>query len=137
MADTRTLTYSFAASKLTLSSLIESDPSLRSTIEGLLPKTEARENSSTLKSGTLSAPLPTVVLDRLAREAAYEQTSQEGAKWGAVMKRIKEADQLKFPLQLGGTASQGSSKDRQRGGVKSGGDLMGDFQVGLEEECTS
>jgi U3 small nucleolar RNA-associated protein 14 len=96
-----------------------------------LPKTEARETASTLKSGTLAAPLPTVVLDRIAREAAYEQTSQEGAKWGAVMKRIKEADQLKFPLQLGGTASQGSSKDRQRGGVKSGGDLMGDFQVCL------
>jgi hypothetical protein len=121
--------FSNLVSRLSLSALVASDPSLKSTAASLLKAADARSSGSTLKSGTMAAPLPTVVIDRMAREAAYEQTAQEGAKWGAVMKRIKEAEQLKFPLQVGGTASQGSSKDRQRGGVKSGGDLMGGFQV--------
>lgn len=129
-----------STNKLTLSSLVASDPSLQSTIQSLTKSQMAgpeQQNQSILKSGTLNAPLPTVALEKLAREAAYEQTSQEGAKWGAVMKRIKEAEQLKFPLQAGGPGGFGSSKERQRGGVKSGGDLMGGFQVGYMPQTTT
>jgi hypothetical protein len=81
-------------------------------------------STSALRQGTLAAPLPTVVTERLAREAAYQATKAEGDKWGGVMKRIKEAEHLQFPLQ----GSKGA-KDRQRGGVKSAGDLVGGFQV--------
>lgn len=48
---------------------------------------------------TLSAPLPQRAQERLDREAAYEQTKEEIDKWGATMKRIKEAEHLSFPLQ--------------------------------------
>ncbi|KAJ9118136.1 hypothetical protein QFC22_004039 [Naganishia vaughanmartiniae] len=124
-------------SKLTLSSLLASDPSFKSSATALLKADMASKDSksgptSILKQGTLSAPLPTVVTERLAREAAYEQTKAEGDKWGGVMKRIKEAEYLKFPLQVGGTAGAagqaGSSKERRRGGMKTGGDLVGAFQ---------
>jgi hypothetical protein len=40
------------------------------------------------------------------------------------MKRIKEAEHLSFPLQ-----GAKSGKERQRGGVKSAGDLVGSFKV--------
>ncbi|KAJ9099810.1 hypothetical protein QFC21_003809 [Naganishia friedmannii] len=124
-------------SKLTLTSLLASDPSFKSSATALLKADMASKDSksgptSILKQGTLSAPLPTVVTERLAREAAYEQTKAEGDKWGGVMKRIKEAEYLKFPLQVGGTAGAagqaGSSKERRRGGMKTGGDLVGAFQ---------
>ncbi|GHJ89689.1 hypothetical protein NliqN6_6091 [Naganishia liquefaciens] len=123
--------------KLTLTSLLASDPSLKASATALLKADMASKDSkngptSILKQGTLSAPLPTVVTERLAREAAYEQTKAEGDKWGGVMKRIKEAEYLKFPLQIGGTAGAagqaGSSKERRRGGVKTSGDLVGAFQ---------
>lgn len=71
----------------------------------------------------LSAPLPTVVQDRLNREAAYEKTKEEGAKWSTLMKRVKEAEHLSFPLQ--GT---------DRGGVKSTGELLSTFKPSNEHE---
>lgn len=76
-----------------------------------------------LKQGVLSAPLPTVVQDRLNREAAYEKTKEEGAKWSTLMKRVKEAEHLSFPLQ--GT---------DRGGVKSTGELLSTFKPSNEHE---
>jgi len=61
--------------------------------------------------------LPTVVQDRINREAAYEKTKEEGAKWSTLMKRVKEAEHLQFPLQ--GT---------DRGGVKSSGEILSEFK---------
>lgn len=55
--------------------------------------------------------------ERLNREAAYEKTKEEGAKWAGVMKRVKEAQHLSFPLQ-------GSD----RGGVKSSGEMLAGFK---------
>jgi U3 small nucleolar RNA-associated protein 14 len=76
-----------------------------------------------LKQGVLSAPLPTVVQDRLNREAAYEKTKEEGAKWATLMKRVKEAEHLSFPLQ-------GSD----RGGVKSSGEMLAEFKPQTKHE---
>ena len=76
--------------------------------------------SSSSKNQPLSAPLPTRTQERLDREAAYEQTKQEGDKWSSTMRRIQEvlylcsmiltqrannfffvaqAEHLSFPLQ--------------------------------------
>jgi U3 small nucleolar RNA-associated protein 14 len=81
-----------------------------------------------LKQGVLPAPLPTVVQDRLDREAAYEKTKEEGAKWSGVMKRIKEAEHLSFPLQAS-----------DRGGTKSAGEMIASFKPAnpLESAITS
>ena len=65
----------------------------------------------------LSAPLPTVVQERLDREAAYEKTKEEGQKWSGVMKRVKEAEHLAFPLQAS-----------ERGGVKGAGEVIATFK---------
>ncbi|KAG8219230.1 Utp14-domain-containing protein [Butyriboletus roseoflavus] len=64
-----------------------------------LKKTTKPLTSSSLKTKTLSAPLPQRAQERLDREAAYEQTKEEVDKWSATMKRIKEAEHLSFPLQ--------------------------------------
>jgi U3 small nucleolar RNA-associated protein 14 len=81
-----------------------------------------------LKQGVLPAPLPTIVQDRLDREAAYEKTKEEGQKWSGAMKRIKEAEHLQFPLQA-----------KERGGVKSSGEVIGSFkaQNQFEDAITS
>ncbi|WVQ98454.1 hypothetical protein IAU59_005578 [Kwoniella sp. CBS 9459] len=103
--------------KLDLSSLISSHPSL-SGASALLPaKSDKKSSTSILKQGLVSAPLPTVVQERLDREAAYEKTKEEGQKWGGVMKRVKEAEHLSFPLQ-----------PEQRGGVKSGNEVLAGFK---------
>ncbi|OCF31506.1 U3 small nucleolar RNA-associated protein 14 [Kwoniella heveanensis BCC8398] len=103
--------------KLDLSSLISSHPSL-SGASALLPaKSDKKLSTSILKQGLVSAPLPTVVQERLDREAAYEKTKEEGQKWGGVMKRVKEAEHLSFPLQ-----------PEQRGGVKSGNEVLAGFK---------
>lgn len=66
--------------------------------------------------------------DRLDREAAYEKTKEEGQKWSGAMKRIKEAEHLQFPLQA-----------KDRGGVKSSGEVIGSFkaQNQFEDAITS
>ncbi|WWC69729.1 uncharacterized protein I206_103672 [Kwoniella pini CBS 10737] len=103
--------------KLDLSSLISSHPSL-SGASALLPaKSDKKASTSILKQGLVSAPLPTVVQDRLDREAAYEKTREEGQKWAGVMKRVKEAEHLSFPLQ-----------PEQRGGVKSTNEVLAGFK---------
>lgn len=56
--------------------------------------------------------------DRLNREAAYEKTKEEGQKWSGVMRRVREAEHLSFPLQAG----------EARGGVKSGGEMVSAFK---------
>lgn len=71
----------------------------------------------------LAAPLPTRVQERLDREAAYEQTKQEGQKWSTLMKRVKEAEHLSFPLQA-----------TERGGVKSSGEVVATFKPENEHE---
>jgi U3 small nucleolar RNA-associated protein 14 len=112
------------ANKVSLADILATRPSLKQSASALLkPPTTS---TSTLRQGTLNAPLPTVVTERLAREAAYEATKAEGDKWGGVMKRIKEAEHLSFPLQ----GAKGG-KERQRGGVKSAGDLVGSFKVSI------
>ena len=89
----------------------------------LKPSTKSKASTSILKQGTLPAPLPTTVVERMDREAAYEKTKEEGAKWAGVMKRIKEAQHLSFPLQAS-----------DRGGVKSSGEMLSTYkpQPGLE-----
>lgn len=109
--------------KIDLASLIASHPSL-SSASALIPKSKPKSASTNvLNSGVLSAPLPTVVQDRLNREAAYEKTKEEGAKWATMMKRVKEAEHLSFPLQ-------GSD----RGGVKSNGEMLSSFKPTNEHE---
>lgn len=103
-------------SKVDIASLIASHPSL-SGASSLLPAKAKKDSADVLKQGTLAAPLPTLVQDRLNREAAYEKTKEEGAKWSTLMKRVKEAEHLQFPLQ--GT---------DRGGVKSTGEILAEFK---------
>lgn len=111
-----------------MSTLIASHPSLAGASALLPSKSDNKASSSILKQGVLPAPLPTVVQDRLDREAAYEKTKEEGQKWSGAMKRIKEAEHLQFPLQA-----------KERGGVKSSGEVIGSFkaQNQFEDAITS
>lgn len=88
-----------------------------------MPSKKENKSSSVLKHGVLAAPLPTRVQERLDREAAYEQTKQEGQKWSTLMKRVKEAEHLSFPLQA-----------TERGGVKSSGEVVATFKPENEHE---
>lgn len=107
----------FVDQKIDIATLIASHPAL-SGASALLPsKADKNSSSSILNQGVLPAPLPTVVQERLDREAAYEKTKEEGAKWAGVMKRIKEAEHLSFPLQAS-----------DRGGVKSSGEMLAGFK---------
>jgi U3 small nucleolar RNA-associated protein 14 len=63
------------------------------------------------------------VQDRLDREAAYERTKEEGQKWSGVMRRVREAEHLSFPLQ-----------PEVRGGTKSGGEVISGFKPANEME---
>ncbi|WWC85210.1 uncharacterized protein L201_000069 [Kwoniella dendrophila CBS 6074] len=103
--------------KLDLSSLISSHPSLAGASALLPSKSDQKSSTSILKQGLVSAPLPTVFQDRLDREAAYEKTREEGQKWAGVMKRVKEAEHLSFPLQ-----------PEQRGGVKTTNEILAGFK---------
>lgn len=118
----------YADGKLDLSTLIASHPSLAGASALLPSKSDSKSSSSILKQGVLPAPLPTIVQDRLDREAAYEKTKEEGQKWSGAMKRIKEAEHLQFPLQA-----------KDRGGVKSSGEVIGSFkaQNQFEDAITS
>ena len=97
--------------------MIASHPSLARASALLPSKADKISSSSVLKQGLLSAPLPTVMQERLDREAAYEKTKEEGAKWAGVMKRVKEAEHLSFPLQAS-----------NRGGVKTAGEMLASFK---------
>ncbi|WOO78479.1 putative protein [Vanrija pseudolonga] len=108
--------------KVDLASLISSNPALAGA-SALLPTKGEKKATSVLKGGVLSAPLPTVVQERLGREAAYEKTKEEGQKWSGLMKRVKEAEHLSFPLQA-----------KERGGVKSAGELVATFKPENEHE---
>ncbi|BEI93096.1 uncharacterized protein CcaverHIS019_0507240 [Cutaneotrichosporon cavernicola] len=108
--------------KVDLASLISSNPAL-SGASALLPSKSDKKSSSVLKSGVLPAPLPTVVQDRIDREAAYEKTREEGQKWSGLMKRVKEAEHLSFPLQA-----------KARGGTKSAGEVVASFKPEGEHE---
>ncbi|GMK55726.1 hypothetical protein CspeluHIS016_0207820 [Cutaneotrichosporon spelunceum] len=108
--------------KVDLASLISSNPAL-SGASALLPSKSDKKSSSVLKSGVLAAPLPTVVQDRIDREVAYEKTREEGQKWSGLMKRVKEAEHLSFPLQA-----------KARGGTKSAGEVVASFKPEGEHE---
>ncbi|BEJ16170.1 hypothetical protein CspHIS471_0507750 [Cutaneotrichosporon sp. HIS471] len=108
--------------KVDIASLISSNPAL-SGASALLPSKSDKKSSSVLKSGVLPAPLPTVVQDRIDREAAYEKTREEGQKWSGLMKRVKEAEHLSFPLQA-----------KARGGTKSAGEVVASFKPEGEHE---
>ncbi|WVQ71476.1 hypothetical protein IAR50_001014 [Cryptococcus sp. DSM 104548] len=107
--------------KLDLSSLISSHPSLAGA--SALMKPSKNSTTSILKSGVLQAPLPTVQQERLDREAAYAQTKTEGQKWSTLMKRVKEAEHLSFPLQA-----------KERGGVKSANEVLAGWKPQNEME---
>ncbi|EST08189.1 Small-subunit processome, Utp14 [Kalmanozyma brasiliensis GHG001] len=49
--------------------------------------------------GALSAPLPSVVQDRLDRQGAYSTTRDEVAGWQPTINRLRDAEHLSFPLQ--------------------------------------
>ncbi|WVO21772.1 uncharacterized protein IAS62_003085 [Cryptococcus decagattii] len=108
--------------KLDISSLISSHPSLASA-SALMKPTKPSSIKSILKGGVLAAPLPTVQQERLDREAAYAQTKTEGQKWSTLMKRVKEAEHLSFPLQA-----------KERGGVKSANEILAGFKPQNEME---
>ena len=55
--------------------------------------------ASKKNAGTLAAPLPSVVQERLDRGAAYEVTKQDVHGWAPTIKRLREAEHLSFPLQ--------------------------------------
>ncbi|KDN43775.1 Utp14-domain-containing protein [Tilletiaria anomala UBC 951] len=55
--------------------------------------------ASRKNAGTLAAPLPSVVQDRLERSAAYEVTKSDVQGWQPTIKRLREAQHLSFPLQ--------------------------------------
>ncbi|KIK94507.1 hypothetical protein PAXRUDRAFT_443045 [Paxillus rubicundulus Ve08.2h10] len=85
------------SSTLNLNDLLA--PIASSSALAALKKSTKPLTSSSLKTKTLSAPLPQRAQERLDREAAYEQTKEEVDKWSSTMKRIKEAEHLSFPLQ--------------------------------------
>ncbi|TKY88309.1 hypothetical protein EX895_002661 [Sporisorium graminicola] len=49
--------------------------------------------------GALSAPLPSVVQDRLDRQGAYSITRDEVQGWQPTINRLRDAEHLSFPLQ--------------------------------------
>ncbi|ODO03468.1 U3 small nucleolar RNA-associated protein 14 [Cryptococcus wingfieldii CBS 7118] len=110
-----------SSQKLDLSSLITSHPSLAGASALMKPAKNA--GTSILKSGVLQAPLPTTQQERLDREAAYAQTKIEGQKWSTLMKRVKEAEHLSFPLQA-----------KERGGVKSANEVLAGWKPQNEME---
>ena len=48
--------------------------------------------------GALSAPLASVVLDRIDRSEAYKAAKDDITKWQSTVKANREAEQLRFPL---------------------------------------
>ena len=97
--------------------MINSHPSLSSASALLETAPQSSKPASILRQGVVPAPLPTTVKERIDREAAYEKTKEEGAKWAGVMKRVKEAHHLSFPLQAS-----------DRGGVKSSGEMLSGYK---------
>jgi U3 small nucleolar RNA-associated protein 14 len=66
-----------------------------------------RDKKATLKrspatlmdlSGPLPVPLSKNIQDRLHREAAFKETSKDISKWVPVVKKNREAEHLRFPL---------------------------------------
>lgn len=75
--------------KLNIDDLLQ--PLASSTSERLIKlKKDATSLTSRSRSGPLHVPLPHRTQDRLARDAAYQQTKEEVEKWQPTMKRIRE-----------------------------------------------
>ena len=85
------ISFATGATKLNLDDLLAPLASSASADLQSLKKSAKILTSTSSKSKTLPAPLPTRTQERLDREAAYEQTKEEVDKWNATMKRIKEA----------------------------------------------
>ncbi|CDW95740.1 hypothetical protein [Sporisorium scitamineum] len=65
---------------------------------------DVRKNTKLLANskkggGALSAPLPSVVQDRLDRQGAYSITRDEVQGWQPTINRLRDAEHLSFPLQ--------------------------------------
>lgn len=76
-----------------LAPLASTSTTTSSTLQSLKKSVKVLASQSS-KAQTLSAPLPQRTQDRLDREAAYEQTTEEIDKWSATMKRIKEVRRI-------------------------------------------
>lgn len=68
------------------------------------PKSSSTSSSATPAAskkggGALSAPLPSVVQDRLDRQGAYSITRDEVQGWQPTINRLRDAEHLSFPLQ--------------------------------------
>ena len=66
------------------------------------PKSSSSTNApaaSKKGGGALSAPLPSVVQDRLDRQGAYSITRDEVQGWQPTINRLRDAEHLSFPLQ--------------------------------------
>ncbi|KAJ1021134.1 hypothetical protein NDA16_003920 [Ustilago loliicola] len=59
--------------------------------------------------GALSAPLPSVVQDRLDRSGAYSITRDEVQGWQPTINRLRDAEHLSFPLQKPAVTKQSTS----------------------------
>ncbi|GAC94643.1 hypothetical protein PHSY_002216 [Pseudozyma hubeiensis SY62] len=61
--------------------------------------TSAAPTASKKGGGALSAPLPSVLQDRLDRQGAYSITRDEVQGWQPTINRLRDAEHLSFPLQ--------------------------------------
>lgn len=84
---------------------------LRNSAKALRPQSDiSRQPVASKKGGgTLSAPLPSIVQDRLDRSAAYDETKAEVQGWQPSIKQLREAEHLSFPLQPDPVARQSTA----------------------------
>ena len=65
---------------------------------GLKKHLEKIEHNSNGIGSTVSAPLPKRAIDRLNREAAFDQAKKEIRRWGPLIQKNRQADSLSFPM---------------------------------------
>ncbi|KAJ1018705.1 hypothetical protein NDA13_006392 [Ustilago tritici] len=76
------------------------------------PKSSSSTSASAASKkggGALSAPLPSVVQDRLDRSGAYSITRDEVQGWQPTINRLRDAEHLSFPLQKPAVTKQSTS----------------------------
>lgn len=97
--------------------------SLRNSTRALGNGGEKTAIASKRGGGALSAPLASIIQDKLDRKAAYELTKEEVEGWKPTIKRLREAEHLSFPLQetkldQTSTASLTANFKAQKGGLE-------------------